>query len=97
MRRAGENIDRAMRRAEAVNGATQASDNRSHQRELARRQQRTAGLPVGWQRRKNDWAFVHYKILRGVKIDDALGQHLVPCTSGFPPYRALAAGLYFCN
>src|SRR6266478_5030217 len=62
--RAAEDIDRTMRRAEAVDGDTQASDNRRHQRELARRQQRTAGLPVGWERRKIDGAFVHYKILR---------------------------------
>jgi hypothetical protein len=60
-----------MRRAEAVNGDTQASDNRSHQRELARGKQRTAGLPVGWERRKIDRAFVHYKILQGVKFVDA--------------------------
>ena len=37
-------------RAEAVNGDAEAGDDRSHQRELARGEQRTGGLPVGRKR-----------------------------------------------
>ena len=53
VRRAGEDIDRAMLRAEAINGDAEAGDDGSHQRELARREQRAARCAGRTEARKD--------------------------------------------
>src|SRR5438034_10879214 len=85
MRGAAEDAYRTRRWAKAVNSHAQAGHDRSHQRELARREQRTAGLPVGGQRRKIDGAFVHTEspereIER--EINSTCGRHLVGLKMG---------------
>jgi hypothetical protein len=47
VRRAGKDIERALLRREAIDGGAEAGDDGSHQRELARGEQRTARCAVG--------------------------------------------------
>ena len=62
MRRGGEHVHRAARRAEAIDGDAEAGDNGRHQRELAGGEQRTARLPVGREGRKIDRTVGHQVI-----------------------------------
>src|SRR6202022_1513068 len=60
MRRAGENISRALRRAKTINGDAEAGDDGSHQREFARGEQRAPWRTVRWKRGKVGGSFGHF-------------------------------------
>src|ERR1019366_8832466 len=62
LRGAAEDINRAMRWAKAVNGDTEAGNDRGHQRKFACREQRTAGLLKGRKGRKIDGTVNHIEV-----------------------------------
>src|SRR5271168_803190 len=66
MRRAGEDIDRALR-GEAVGCNAKAGDDRGHQRKSTRRKQRTSWRLIGRKRGKIGGTVGHLKSLRSLK------------------------------